>query len=552
MNRIFQILTIATLAANGALAAEKNTEPQRQPWSQYGGPFGDFNPLQYGQKLVDSIADAKVLWISETTDLGWAKGAILASSFGPDAKYHCGSWAGPIVADGKVFAASRRPAKQGYKIPVEGNPSAAHGKVRDGFVKTEDGKHYLVNVEAEDIVVAMDFNTGKTIWVAAEPGGLLKAGGKREGDNVTPCYYQGKVFSVSSVGVLYAYDAKTGKKLWQSDIGPATAVLKANAAKATATLKEGKWAGAFQNPIEGRWHISLVAAEGVLIVPTFDQGGLRGVEPATGKELWKTPSVIGPYATPTVWTHKGRQYLLVSAGGAAKGWGSGSFCLMDPRTGKILWAVGKIGPASDVSNPVAPIHNPLTASEEHVFVNHKSKHFEVPGREGKDGKEDGNRWNILAAYRITPEKAELAWTMPDELKYCCENHLDTIAMRRTVVRDGKVYHWTTKTNEGHVIDEKTGKVLASAPFSGAPRVYVVEDRILATGDAAHSQSGRSGCDVSFFSLKDLQPLSANGHVPVGTTGGYDVHMEFPYADGRWFVRTPEGQVACIDLRAPVK
>ena len=552
MKHIINILTIVSLAATGALAAEKSNEPERQPWAQICGPYGNFNPVQSGCKLVDSITDAKVLWISENSDLGMAKGAVLPSSFGPNAKIHCGSWAGPIVADGKVFAASRRPVKKWYELPADKNPGGAHGKNLNAFEKSADAKNYLVNLEAEDIVVAMDFETGKTIWVAAEPGGILQGGHKREGDNVMPCYYQGKVFSISSVGVLYAYDAKTGKKLWQSDVGPVTAVLKANAAKASATLKEGKWPGDCQRPVQGRFHISLVAAEGVLIVPTFESGGLRGLEPATGRELWKTPSVIGPYATPTVWNHKGRQYLLISAGGAAKGYGSGSFSMMDPLTGKILWTVGQIGPASDASNPVAPIHNPLIASDEHVFVNHKSKHLEVPAKDGKAGHEAGNPWNILAAYRITPEKAELAWTMPDELKYCCENHLDTIAMRRTVVRDGKVYHWTTKTNEGHVIDEKTGKVLASVPFSGAPRVYVVEDRVLATGDAAHSQSGRSGCDVSFFNLKDLQPLGASGHVPIGTTGGYEVHMEFPYVDGRWFVRTPEGQIACIDLRAPAK
>jgi outer membrane protein assembly factor BamB len=235
--------------------------------------------------------------------------------------------------------------------------------------------------------------------------------------------------------------------------------------------------------------------------------------------------------------------------------------MMDPLTGKILWTVGKIGPATDASNPVAPTHNPLTVSDEHVFVNHKSKHLEVASEKAsgeaeagaRQERSGGNHWNILAAYRITPEKAELAWTMPDELKYCYENHLDCIAMRKTVVRDGKVYHWTTKTNMGHVIDEKTGKVLASSlPWSGAPRAYLIEDRILATGDAAHSQSGRSGCDVSFFSLKDLQSLGAPGHVPCGTTGGYEVMMEFPYVDGRWLVRTPEGQIVCVDLRAEAK
>ena len=44
--------------------------------------------------------------------------------------------------------------------------------------------------------------------------------GKRGHWAVAPTYSAGRVFSVGTTGRLYAYHAKTGKRLWESNIGP--------------------------------------------------------------------------------------------------------------------------------------------------------------------------------------------------------------------------------------------------------------------------------------------------------------------------------------------
>jgi hypothetical protein len=63
-----------------------------------------------------------------------------------------------IAADGKVFAASFRPTGPWFECDFP------------------DGTPAKVRVDAEDIVVAMDFRTGHTLWVAAELGGILTWG----------------------------------------------------------------------------------------------------------------------------------------------------------------------------------------------------------------------------------------------------------------------------------------------------------------------------------------------------------------------------------------
>lgn len=46
-------------------------------WPQANGPFGNFNPRQYGVRLIDDLADAKPLWVSKYADLAQLGYSIL-------------------------------------------------------------------------------------------------------------------------------------------------------------------------------------------------------------------------------------------------------------------------------------------------------------------------------------------------------------------------------------------------------------------------------------------------------------------------------------------
>lgn len=508
------------------------------PWPQANGPFGNFNPRRYGHTLVDDLKDARQFWVSEDKDLGFAKGS--ASGYVNHltaADTHPGSASGLIVAEGKVFAGTFRPS---------GATWAERAAIIDRALQS--GKFTPPQIEAirrnaaldaDDVVIAYDLKTGKVAWKAEEKGrGINRYSGKRNHFGVTPAYHAGRVFSLGTAGVLYAHEAATGKKLWEDASGLLAremVAVKVELLRKRDTLPGG-----------GGMSASLVVAEGVLVVPQFSVKGtrdvaLRGVEAATGKTLWETPEATCRYATPAVWTHANRQYILAATTGTPGKHDSAKLRLIDPKDGKVLWTVMGL----------AATWYSLTASERHVFVNVPSK--VVNPKKDKDREP----WGLMAAYRITSEKAGRAWTMPEQPPFWFENHFDICCMRRILARDGLVYFFA----QGHTVDpakasrffsilkEETGEVLLTTK-DGEVKVgqnWLIENRMLNIPDAAHSD--RATAELFTADPSIFKRLCEPWKPPQQTTTAYEVFTELPYVDGRFLMRTSGGQVACYDLRA---
>ena len=140
------------------------TEAIQIGWPMMAGPYGNYQPLRTKIPIVDDLAEVRQVWKTKGLRLGNCKSGTgmdgrIEQTFGPEATLTPGSWASVIVADGKAFAASFRPV--GEFVEVEN---------ADGKGKTT---RYKVRMDAEDVVVAVDFRTGKTLWMATEPGGVL-------------------------------------------------------------------------------------------------------------------------------------------------------------------------------------------------------------------------------------------------------------------------------------------------------------------------------------------------------------------------------------------
>ena len=529
------ILTAAELSPVRARAADVDrAEPERIHassqavqigWPSLAGPYGTFLPVRTDVPLVDDLSEATIAWVSENADLGIGKqgtpfhksfqsGEAVKKYLGHDAGRHPGSWAGVIAAEGKVFAASFRPTGPYVECDFP------------------DGTPAKVRVDAEDILVAMDFHTGHTLWLAAEPGGMLTGGGKRQGFQVAPVYSDGKVFAMGSTGRVFAYDAETGERLWKTDIGEVHRQQAEMRDQILAELSQRK----FSYPPSPGWHTSLTVAEDTLIVPTFSRGALRGLDVASGRTRWEAEGVGSHLATPSIWRHDDRDYILTANT-------SGQMRLLDPHDGRELWKIDGIGGS----------YFTLSPSPTHVLVNVNPKSGKGP---------DGERIHgFFGCYRISPEKATLAWKMPFEPRNGIACWMDTEARYRYTMRDGLVYLYTDGSGRDVpgrflVVRQDTGEIVAEHRNEGdqADKIgglwYLMGNKIITRWDSAHGPRHGGRHPWMLWQVAGGMISRLPGSLDMNEfTNGYEVNMEHPVVAGFLLERNEEGRVVCYDLRA---
>jgi outer membrane protein assembly factor BamB len=164
----------------------------------------------------------------------------------------------------------------------------------------------------EEVMRALDAATGKTIWETKynatykpNPAATSKHG---TGPKSTPTFADGRLYSLGMVGVVTAFDAASGKQLWQTG-PPKTQTLyhtgmspivdrglvivhvggQNDGALTAFDAKSGevKWAWTGDGPSYGSPII--VELGGTRQVITTTQENLVGVSAASGELLWKRP-----------------------------------------------------------------------------------------------------------------------------------------------------------------------------------------------------------------------------------------------------------------------
>ena len=104
-------------------------------------------------------------------------------------------------------------------------------------------------------------------------------------------------------GTLTAIDLNTGEHRWRITLGEHSA-LAARGMRATGTEHYG-------GPI--------VTAGGLLFIAATQDGQFRAFDKATGKLLWETALPAPGYATPATYSVRGKQYVVIAAGGGKLG-----------------------------------------------------------------------------------------------------------------------------------------------------------------------------------------------------------------------------------------
>ena len=171
---------------------------------------------------------------------------------------------------------------------------------------------YLFTRERDDEVMrALDAASGKELWRTAYPAAfdMVKATARHgPGPKSTPTYANGRLFSLGMTNIVTAYDAATGKQLWQKpatkaqpmyhtamspivdgDVmiahvgGPGDTALTAF----DVATGNARWTWTGDSPAYGSPIIADVGGTRQLV--TFTNENLIGVALANGELLWRRP-----------------------------------------------------------------------------------------------------------------------------------------------------------------------------------------------------------------------------------------------------------------------
>lgn len=239
--------------------------------------------------LMPAVAEDWPHWMGPTRDNVWHEEGLIEKfpEGGPPIAWRtevAGGYAGPAVADGKVFVAD--------------------------YVTADEVK--IANFERKDStgverVLCLDEATGKEIWRHEYP--VIYTISYPAGPRCTPTVDADKVYTLGAEGDLLCLDVNTGKVLWSknfpNDYGAKTSL----------------WGYSSFPLVDGEKLICVVGGEGSHAV-AFDKN--------TGEEIWRAlTSTDQGYAPPTIIEAAGvRQLILLCPDKVAS---------VDPETGKEYW-----------------------------------------------------------------------------------------------------------------------------------------------------------------------------------------------------------------------
>ncbi|MEO8682527.1 MAG: PQQ-binding-like beta-propeller repeat protein [Vicinamibacterales bacterium] len=215
---------------------------------------------------------------------------------GPNRDGAVTSWVEPKAWPAALSARWKVPVGLGYATPIV----------------VGDRVFVFTRQDAEEVLQAIDGATGKPIWQARYPAPFkMSSAADRhgEGPKATPTFSGGRIYTLGMGGVVSAFDAATGKQLWQTApsanpaplYGTAMSPLVDRGLVIVHVGGHNKGALTAFDPETGtvKWHWdgdgpaynAPIAADlgGTRQVVTFTQDNLVGVSAATGELLWQRP-----------------------------------------------------------------------------------------------------------------------------------------------------------------------------------------------------------------------------------------------------------------------
>jgi len=238
-------------------------------------------------------------WLGPKRDGVWRESGIVDEipKGGPKVRWRReigGGYAGPSVANGRVFVADR---------VVQKDDEVARPEKTDPWTRVKlPGKERLLCLRESD---------GKLLWSHEYECEYTNAYDYANGPRVTPTVSGGKVYALGAEGHLFCFDEKTGRIIWQTDF------------RKRFSLETPVWGWASAPLVDVQKLICIVGGKGSTAV-AFDKDD--------GKEIWRSLDSKEPgYSAPVIYEVGGRRQLLIWHGEAING--------LDPETGKPFWSV---------------------------------------------------------------------------------------------------------------------------------------------------------------------------------------------------------------------
>ena len=161
----------------------------------------------------------------------------------------------------------------------------------------------------EEVLGALDADTGRVLWRTTYPAAFTispAAARHEKGPKATPTFADGKLFTLGMTGIVSAFDAANGKRLWQTppsqpgplyhtsmsplvDRGLAIVHVGSHGRGALTAFDVNTGVVKWRWDGDGPGYGSPIVAEfdGTRQIITFTQDNLVGVSASTGALLWK-------------------------------------------------------------------------------------------------------------------------------------------------------------------------------------------------------------------------------------------------------------------------
>ncbi|NLT71335.1 MAG: PQQ-binding-like beta-propeller repeat protein [Verrucomicrobiaceae bacterium] len=191
--------------------------------------------------------------------------------------------------------------------------------------------------DASDVLLCLSLEDGSEKWsYSHEYPGRLPYPGSRG----VPLVEDDAVYFIGGFGQVFRIDRKSHQADWIVSI------------QETYDAEPPKWG----------WAQSVVKVGEVLVVPAMaSETGLIGLDPKTGKELWKTGGFGNSHSNPTVLTLHGVEQVVFVATKREGDLNLGTTISVAPATGEVLWK-------TDAYFNKIPIPFPTKVTEDLVFL----------------------------------------------------------------------------------------------------------------------------------------------------------------------------------------